>query len=298
MMNYVRRLRMEDRMKKDELIAMLNKDMAEEHAAIIRYLVHAWMEGEDTPIGASLLSRSREEMWHMHWLGMIIGQLGGEPQFKPAPYPYDPTNRATIFKSYVEYEKKLIPHYNNEAEKVDDPHIRRVLRREAWESAVHARKFQRILDKLSPDEARSAPGGKLKVPEGFIDILQNDVTNKYNEMLQHIRYSWVLQKKGTLAWNLMDQAMEKMKHIAHVAEDIGGNGIPPEFKPGRIDTSKTADAAVKKAIEDVSKSHKRHLKLCKDSEVMKHGGMVINLDLTIQQEQYQAEELKDTLKGK
>jgi len=286
---------MEASMKKNELIAMLNRDLADEHAAIIRYLVHAWMEGEDTPIGASLLSRSREEMWHMHWLGMIIGQLGGEPQFNPAPYPYDPTNRATIFRSYVEYEKKLIPHYNIEADKVDDPHIKRVLRREAWESAIHARKFQRILDKLSQEEAKSAPGGELKVPHGFIDMLQKDVTQKYNEMLQHIRYSWTLQKKGILAWNLMDQAMEKMKHIAHFAEDIGGNGIPPQFKPGRIDMSKTVDTAMKKALEEVKKSHKRHLRFSKDSEVMKHGGLVINLDLTIQQEQYQAEELKDTI---
>ena len=113
-------------MKKYELIALLNKDLKDEHAAIIRYLVHGWLEGEDTPLGASLLSRSREEMWHMHWLGMIIGQLGGEPDLTPAPYPYDPTNRATIFKSYVEYEEKLVPHYNAEANKVDDPHIKRI----------------------------------------------------------------------------------------------------------------------------------------------------------------------------
>ena len=56
-------------MKKEELIEMLNKDMADEHAAILRYLVHSYLEGEDTPLGASLLSRAREEMWHMHWLG-------------------------------------------------------------------------------------------------------------------------------------------------------------------------------------------------------------------------------------
>jgi bacterioferritin len=129
-------------MKKAELIALLNKDIADEHAAVIRYLVHGWLEGEDTPLGASLLSRSREEMWHMHWLGMIIGQLGGEPNLTPAPYPYDPTNRATIFKSYVEYEEKLIPHYNGEADRMSDPHIKRVLQREAWESAIHARKFK------------------------------------------------------------------------------------------------------------------------------------------------------------
>jgi bacterioferritin len=285
-------------MKKKELIAMLNRDMTDEHAAIIRYLVHGWMEGEDTPIGSSLLSRSREEMWHMHWLGMIICQLGGEPNFKPAPYPYDPTNRATIFESYVVYEEKLIPHYNAEADLVDDPHIRRVLQREAWESAIHARKFQRIRNKLTAAQAKTAPGAERELPKEFIDMLQKEVTGKYNEMLQHIRYSWLVQKQGTRGWNLMDQAMEKMKQIAHFAEDIGANGIPPLFKPGRIDLSKTAEAMMKKASADAMKSHKRHARLSKDRELNKHEGMVINLDLTIQQEKYQAAELSDMAKKK
>jgi bacterioferritin len=163
-------------MKKSKLIDLLKKDLKDEHAAVIRYLVHGWLEGEDTPLGANLLSRSREEMWHMHWLGMIIGQLGGEPDLTPAPYPYDPTNRATIFKSYVDYEEKLIPHYNGEADLVDDPHIKRVLQREAWESAIHARKFQRILDKLSREEANGVPGGERKLPMEFLDMLQKEVT--------------------------------------------------------------------------------------------------------------------------
>jgi len=285
-------------MKKRELITLLNKDIADEHAAIIRYLVHGWLEGEDTPIGASLLSRSREEMWHMHWLGMIISQLGGEPNFAPAPYPYDPTNRATIFKSYVEYEEKLIPHYNAEADMVDDPHIKRVLRREAWESAIHARKFQRILGKLRPEESKGVPGGELGLPKKFLDRLQGEVTDKYNEMLHHIRHSWVFQKKGLLSWQLMDQAMEKMKQIAHFAEDIGGNGISPQFNPGLIDKSTAISKALKKAINDVRAAQERHMKLKEDSEFKKHGGMVINLDLTFQQEQYQAEELKDMGKSK
>ncbi|MEW6419389.1 MAG: ferritin-like domain-containing protein [Nitrospirota bacterium] len=285
-------------MKKIELIEMLNKDLADEHAAIIRYLVHGWLEGEDTPLGASLLSRSREEMWHMHWLGMIIGKLGGEPNLKPAPYPYDPTNRATIFKSYVKYEEKLIPHYNGEADMVKDPHIKRVLQREAWESAIHARKFQRILGKLSPEQASGVPGGESELPKEFLDMLQKEVTSKYNEMLQHIRYSWLSQKSSLLAWQLMDQAMEKMKQVAHFAEDIGGNGIPPRFIPGKIDVSKTIGKALKKALEDVRTAQKRHMKLKEDSEFKKHGGLVINLDLTIQQEEYQAEELEDMGKKK
>lgn len=283
-------------MRKNELIVLLNKDLADEHAAILRYLVHGWVEGEDTPIGSSLLSRSREEMWHMHWLGMIIGKLGGEPNFTPAPYPYDPTNRATIFKSYVEYEEKLVPHYNAEADMVDDPHIKRVLQREAWESAIHARKFQRILGKLRTEEAAGVPGGRPELPKEFLDMLQEEVTGKYNEMLCHIRHSWIFQKEGILAWQLMDQAMEKMKQIAHFAEDIGGNGIPPHFKPGHIDKNKTISKAMKKALKDVKTARDRHTKLSEDSELKKHGGLVINLDLTLQQEQYQAEEIEDISK--
>jgi bacterioferritin len=285
-------------MKKEDLITLLNKDLAEEHAAIIRYLVHGWLEGEDTPLGASLLSRSREEMWHMHWLGMIIGKLGGEPNFTPAPYPYDPTNRSTIFSSYVKYEERLIPHYNNEAELVDDPHIKRVLRREAWESAVHAKKFQRILDKLRPEQAKGVPGGENDLPNDLLNILQKELTNKYNEMLQHIRYAWVFQKSAKQSWQIMDQSMEKMKQIAHFAEDIAENGVSPQFKPGKIDITKSIGKALQRAFEDVRKSHKRHIKLSKDVELQKHKGMVINLDLTIQQEEFQSEELNDMNKGK
>jgi bacterioferritin len=281
-------------MKKTELIKMLNRDMKEEHAAIIRYLVHGWLEGEDTSIGASLISRSREEMWHMHWLGYVICNLGGEPDFKPAPYPYDPTNRATIFRSYVEYEERLIPHYYGEAEKLSDPHLKRVLQREAWESAIHARKFQRMLGKLSPEEARSAPGGTPELPKQFLKKLQDEVTSKYNEMLQHIRYSWIMQKKnGIVSWQIMDQAMEKMKQIAHFAEDVAENGIPVQFKPGKIDKSNTIATAFKKAMKDVKRAQSRHAKFRKDKELQKHEGLVINLDLTIQQEHYQAEELTD-----
>ncbi|MFH1148609.1 MAG: ferritin-like domain-containing protein [Pseudomonadota bacterium] len=283
-------------MNNSELIAMLNRDLADEHAATIRYLVHGWLEGEDTPMGAGLLSRAREEMWHMHWLGMIIGQLGGEPDFTPAGYPHDPTNRTTIFKSYVAYEKKLIPHYNSEAAKVDDPHTKRVLLREAWESAVHAQKFQKLLDKLKPEEAAGTPERERELPQDFLQRLQAEVTSKNNEMLQHVRHSWVLQKNGIVAWELMDQAMTKMKQLAHFAEDIAENGVPPLFKPGPIDRSADVGQALKHASEELKTACERHLVLKEDGELMKHTGLVINLNLTIQQEEYQIAELEEMRK--
>jgi len=280
-------------MDKQALIDMLNRDMTDEHAAIIRYLVHGWMEGEDTPLGSTLISISREEMWHLHWLGMIIGELGGEPNFTPAPYPYDPTSRATILKSYVEYEEKLIPHYNSEADKVDDPHIKRVLQREAWESAIHARKFQRKLDKLSPEEAAGLPGEEGELPKELLDKLQAEVTSKYTEMLQHLRTSWLFQRDDIMGWKIMDQAMEKMRHLAHFAEDIAEDGVAPKFKPGQIDMNQAIGQALKKALEDVRTARERHLELKEDSEVKKHSGLVINMDLTVQQEAYEAAEIED-----
>ncbi|PXF55005.1 MAG: hypothetical protein C4B57_05275 [Deltaproteobacteria bacterium] len=38
-------------MEKQASIDRLNRDLADEHVAIIRYLVHGYMEGEDTPYG-------------------------------------------------------------------------------------------------------------------------------------------------------------------------------------------------------------------------------------------------------
>jgi len=283
-------------MEKQALIDMLNKDMADEHAAIIRYLVHAYLEGEDTPLGAGLLSRCREEMWHMHWLGMIVGGLGGEPNMLQAPYPYDPTSRATIFQSYVVYEQKLIPHYNAEADKVDDPHIKRVLRREAWESDMHAKKFQRVLSKLSPELASGKPGGESELPEPYVEKIQTIVEKKYNEMLQHVRNSWVFQDQGLLGWQLMDAAMNKMKQLAHIAEPVAENGIAPRFKTRGVERSATVGAALKRALEDVRTSRQRHLDLRQDGETAKHAGLVINLDLTLQQEQYEAGEIEDWAK--
>jgi bacterioferritin len=285
-------------MEKEKLVALLNRDLADEHAATLRYLVHGWLEGEGTPLGSSLLSRAREEMWHMHWLGMIIGQLGGEPDLTPAGYPYDPTSRATIFKSYVEYEERLIPHYNTEAGSVDNPHIKRVLEREAWESAIHARKFQRILDKLPPEQAAALPGGERELPQDFLDRLQEEVISKNREMLQHVRNSWVFQKDTPIAWRLMDQAMEKMKQLAHFAEDVAENGIPPEFTPGGIEKIAAVETALVKARTDVRTARERHLKLRKDEESQKHAGLTTNLDLTLQQEDYQSAELEDLAKAK
>ncbi|MFP4444739.1 MAG: ferritin-like domain-containing protein [Desulfosudaceae bacterium] len=281
-----------------QLLQMLNKDLADEHAAILRYLIHSYLEGEDTPIGAKLLSRAREEMWHMHWLGMIIGAHGGEPNMTPADYPHDPSSRESIFKSYVAYEKNLVPHYEKEAEMVDDPHIKRVLLREAWESEMHAEKFQKMIDKLSPEEAAGLPGEKNELSESLVKKLQESVAVKYQQMLQTLRDAWVFQAEGVDAWQRMDFSMTKMKQLAHSAEEVAENGIAPDFTSGAMDLRDSFTAVLDKAVADLQASRDMHAALKADTEAQEHGGLISNLDLTLRQEQYEMEELADRQKKK
>jgi len=283
-------------MENEQLINMLNRDLTDEHAAIIRYLVHSYLEGEDSPLGASLLSRAREEMWHMHWLGMIIGKLGGEPDLTPAPYPYDPTNRKTIFKSYVAYEEKLIPHYMKEADLMGDPHIKRVLQREAWESEMHAKKFLKIHDKLTSEQAQSLPGEENELSESLVEKIQTIVEVKYTQMLAAIRDAWVFQGSGLSGWQIIDFSFTKMKQLAHIAEEVAENGIEPRFIKGNISTSASIGAALKNSLESVRTTRDLHKNLQNDPEAQKHSGLMANLDLSAKQEAYEAEEIEDWLK--
>ena len=189
----------------------------------------------------------------------------------------------------------MIPHYHGEADQVDDPHIKRVLHREAWESAIHAKKFQRVHNRLKPEMAVGKPGGENELPPAFVDKVQGLVAAKYTEMLQHIRTSWVFQKEEMLGWEIMDFAFTKMKQLAHVAEPVAENGINPKFKANKIDLSASIGLALKKALEDVRSSQERHLDLQKDTETKKHAGLLINLDLSVQQEAYEAAEIEGWL---
>jgi bacterioferritin len=81
-------------------------------------------------------------------------------------------------------------------------------------------------------------------------------------MLQHIRSSWVFQQESIVGWQLMDFSMTKMKQLAHLAEDV------------RV-------------------AREEHIKFQGESETQKHAGLLLSLDLTLKQEEYEAAEIED-----
>jgi bacterioferritin len=161
---------------------------------------------------------------------------------------------------------------------------------------MHAKKFERMLKKLDKKEASGTPGEDNELPDDYAEKIQSLVEFKYNLMLRHVRDSWVFQNEDLFGWKLMDFAMTQMKQLAHLSEPVAENGIAPRFTLQPLNLSSTIGNALSKTLEDVELSIKRHLALREDEETQKHAGEIINLELSIDQEKYQANEIKDWLR--
>jgi hypothetical protein len=87
-----------------------------------------------------------------------------------------------------------------------------------------------------------------------------------------------------------------MKQLAHMAEEVAENGIVPHLNMGTILTASSIGIALQNALESVQDSRKRHEQLKNDPEAQNHSGLLINLDLSIAQEAFEANEINDWLK--
>jgi bacterioferritin len=137
-----------------------------------------------------------------------------------------------------------------------------------------------MLDRLEPEEADSLPQAEADLPREFLDTLQREVADKYTEMLEHIRHSWVLPG-GALGWGLMDQAMEKMRHLAHFAEDVAENGVEPDLSLAEYSRSSDPGTALRASLQRLQEARERHKGVRAMEETGKHAGLVLNLDLTL-----------------
>jgi hypothetical protein len=88
-----------------------------------------------------------------------------------------------------------------------------------------------------------------------------------------------------------------MKQLAHLAEQVAENGIVPRLESTTLSLSTSIGSALKAILEDVRRTQKGHQALKDDPEAQKHSGLMINLDLSIDQEQYEAEEIEDWIKS-
>ncbi|MGC9348990.1 MAG: hypothetical protein ACP5JG_12675 [Anaerolineae bacterium] len=237
-------------MDKEELREMLNKDLADEHASIIRYLIHAYQVGDDTPFGNMLLTTAREEMWHMDWLGDEIGERGWEPDMVKGPYPYDGTSNASLLRSYIEWEENLVEVYEEQAAQVDDPELKRILLQLGWESVTHRRRFAYWLEKLGPEGEEPLEFEPSDFSEAFSRRLDGEVDEHYKLVLQHLRHAFVFEEDSCPVGSELElTAMRHMKHMSYFAEELAERGHELEFEFPGIDLSDMVDAALDADLE-------------------------------------------------
>ncbi len=266
-------------MDRKAFIAMLNKDLADEHASIVRYLIHAYQVGESTSFGQMLLSTAREEMWHMDWLGDELGEMGEEPEMAQGVYPYDGTSNASLLRSYIEWEEGLIRMYEQQAAQVDEPALKRILHQLGWESITHKRRFESWLEKLGPEGEKPFETEVGDLSPHLVGKFHKEVDAQYRLVLQHLRHAFVLEDASCPASSELElTAMRHMKNLSHFAEELIDSGEELPFGYPGVDGSRDVAEALAADLRLTTEAQERFILLSQDPEVAEHPDLKIEID--------------------
>ena len=284
-------------MEREALIDLLNRDLADEHVSVVRYLLHAYQAGEDTPLGSMLLSMAREEMWHMDWLADEIGEMGAEPDMGQGVYPHDPTSNASLLRSYIEWEDGLVKAYAEQAARVDKADVKRILMQQSKESAIHSGRFAAMLEKLGPEGEEplvSEDTGKFS-PE-MVQRLQGEMTEEYRLVLQHLRHAFVFEEESCPVGSALElTAMRHMKHLSHFAEELSESGHEPLFELPSLDASREILPALQSDIKLTQEAQDRFQELSRVPEMDGHAGLKLEVENMIVQEEFLAANVEGLL---
>jgi bacterioferritin len=284
-------------MDKQALIEMLNKDLRDEHVSVTRYLIHAYQAGEDTPLGAMMLSMAREEMWHMDWLADEIGEMGAEPDMRQGVYPHDPTSNASLLRSYIAWEEGLVKAYMAQAAMVDKEDVKRILMQQAKESGIHAKRFAAMLEKLGPEaEEPLAYEDTGEFSPELSARLKDEMQDEYQLVLQHLRHAFVFEEDNCPASSGLElTAMHHMKHLSNFAEELAESGHSLEFEYPEIDMSDSVEPALVADLELTHKARQRFVALSQAPELEAHGGLKTELEHMIYQEEFLAKDVQSLM---
>lgn len=269
-------------MDREAFVEMLNKDLADEHASILRYLIHAYQVGEDTPLGQMLLSTAREEMWHMNWLGDEIGEMGEEPLMEKGDYPFDGESNASLLRSYIEWEAALVKMYDEQAAQVENGEMKRILQQLGWESLTHQRRFEAWLEKLGPAGEEPFDEEEAELSVDLMDRFQKELDAQYKLVLQHLRHAFVFEDPNCPVGSELElTAMRHMKHLSHFAEELAESGQDLPFDYPGVDMSRDIMKALVSDLSLTEDAKDRAIMYSQDPEVEKHHDLKIEVDTIV-----------------
>ncbi|MBE3519103.1 MAG: ferritin-like domain-containing protein [Firmicutes bacterium] len=238
----------------DDLVKCLNKDIEGEHRAIVQYLYHAW-QVTDEALRGKLESLARDEMRHLEWLSEELVQLGAKPDLRRGQVVREGTLR-DLLAADLKDEKDAIVAYGERirmAEKAGRPELALVLERILRDEEGHRDFLQRALAELpgASSLAEQAPGGTAgrsqdEAAEGVSrgpattsgaaggdsETLQWGIQHEYEVIMDYVLHA-LASGNAEARHELLDLAIDEMKHLGWLAEHLTESGGRPELESVR-----------------------------------------------------------------
>jgi bacterioferritin len=254
-------------MDKQKIIEMLNQDIEGEHAAIIQYLLHAYAMGEGE-ISCEIEALAREEMRHLDWLAETIVELGGTPTIKRGMMRTGGKAVSDWMSNDILQEDDAIKLYKEQIKAIDDPKIKRLLKRILSDEESHRGDFVHFVEKAKREKATDHRGDKK---DEVTEVLNWGIEHEYTVILQYLLQSY-LSPNAEAKKELEDQAINEMQHLGWLAEEIIDSGSRPRIEHSKVDRStKTADMLRSdiKIEKEVAEAYDKAAKKVKDPGLKK-----------------------------
>ncbi len=254
-------------MDKDKIISLLNQDLEDEHGAIIQYLTHAYAMGEGE-MACEIEATARDEMRHLDWLAETIVELGGVPSLERGKMLMGGESVADWMSNNVLLEKGAINQYQEHIKAIDDPKIKRLLKRILSDEEAHRGKFEHFVGKAQREGAKDVRGSRQ---DKITQTLNWGIEHEYTVVLQYLLHSYMSPNKD-VKQQMEDQAINEMQHLGWLAEEVVDGGGNPRIEHAEVDQSlKTADMlrADIKIEREVAAEYDRAAKEVEDPDLKK-----------------------------
>lgn len=231
-------------MRKADVIALLNKDIEGEHAAIIQYLVHGYAIGEGE-MACEIEAIAREEMRHLDWLAEAVTELGGIPSFTRGAMRTTGRTVTGWMKNDVLAEEDAIKMYQDHIKAIKIAHIKRLLERILSDEISHHGDFKSFAGKADREGMKDLRGGRK---DKVAKMLNWGIEHEYTVVLQYLLHSY-LAPSEEMKEEMQDQAINEMQHLGWLAEKMVGKGGHPRIEHGKINRSKKASGMLNADIK-------------------------------------------------
>ena len=254
-------------MEKEKIIELLNKDLQDEHGAIIQYLNHAYGIGEGE-MACEIEALARDEMRHLDWLAETIVELGGTLSLERGTMRMGGALVTDWMKNDVMLEAGAIDQYKEHIKLIDDPKIKRLLKRILSDEEAHHGKFEHFVEKAQRESAKDIRGTRQ---DKTTQMLNWGVEHEYTVILQYLLHSYMTRNEEAKE-ELQDQAINEMQHLGWLAEEMVDGGGNPRIEHTEPDRStKTTDMlrADIKIEKEVATEYDRAAKETDDPDLKK-----------------------------